>query len=161
MHSTLSFSQKINLNKRSIYLDFAMLKKDWEHIHTYIHTLLRPSFRENLYILCSCVNIKEILAQNRRNIWRVSKCKGIWTHNYLVRKRALILLFPFFWITFEVTRSTDLKNSCFDSSIVYRFKLLKPLSHFYMIHWNYFVVRTLANLLWESDFLLILRYRTF
>ena len=37
----------------------------------------------------SYLNVKEILAQNRRNIWSLSDCNGIRTHNHLVQKRTL------------------------------------------------------------------------
>ena len=43
-------------------------------------------FRVNL--LCSCVNVKELLARKRRDIWRWSGCHGIQTHNYLASKLA-------------------------------------------------------------------------
>ena len=39
--------------------------------------------------LCSCLNVKELFARNRRNIWSLSGSNGIWTHNRLVCKRAL------------------------------------------------------------------------
>ena len=39
--------------------------------------------------LYSCVDVKELLAQNRRDIWSLSDSNGVWTHNHLVRKRAL------------------------------------------------------------------------
>ena len=36
--------------------------------------------------LCSCLNVKELLAWNSREIWSLSDCNGIRTHNHLVRK---------------------------------------------------------------------------
>ena len=39
--------------------------------------------------LCSCLNVKEILALNRDNIWSLSDCNRIWTHNNLVCKWTL------------------------------------------------------------------------
>ena len=39
--------------------------------------------------LYSCLNFKELLAQNRCNIRSLSDSNGIWTHNDLVRKGAL------------------------------------------------------------------------
>ena len=39
--------------------------------------------------LCSCLNIKELLAPNRRDIWSLSDSNGIWTYNHLVHKRTL------------------------------------------------------------------------
>ena len=38
---------------------------------------------------CSCLNVKELLDQNRRDIWIISGCNGIRTHNNFVRKRTL------------------------------------------------------------------------
>ena len=37
----------------------------------------------------SCLNVKELLARNRRHIWSFSDSKGIQTHNHLVQKRTL------------------------------------------------------------------------
>ena len=39
--------------------------------------------------LCTCLNVKEVLAWNRHDIWSLSDCNGIRTHNHLVRKRTL------------------------------------------------------------------------
>ena len=39
--------------------------------------------------LYSCLNVKELLARNRRDIWSLSNSNGIRTHNHLVRKRTL------------------------------------------------------------------------
>ena len=37
----------------------------------------------------SCLNVKELLAQNRRDIWSLSDCNGTRSHSYSFRKRAL------------------------------------------------------------------------
>ena len=39
--------------------------------------------------LYSCLNVKELLARSRREIWTLSDCKWTWTHNHLVHKRTL------------------------------------------------------------------------
>ena len=39
--------------------------------------------------LYSCVNFKELLVRNSRNIWSLSDCKETRTHNHLLRKRTL------------------------------------------------------------------------
>ena len=39
--------------------------------------------------LYSCLNVKELLAQNRHNIWSLSDSNGIRTHNHLVCERIL------------------------------------------------------------------------
>ena len=39
--------------------------------------------------LYSCLNVKELLARSRREIWSLSDCNWTRTHNHLVRKRTL------------------------------------------------------------------------
>ena len=39
--------------------------------------------------LYGCLNVKELLARNRREIWSLSDCNETRTHNHLVRKRTL------------------------------------------------------------------------
>ena len=39
--------------------------------------------------LYKCLNVKELLARSRREIWRWSDCNWIRTHNHLVHKRTL------------------------------------------------------------------------
>ena len=39
--------------------------------------------------LYSCLNVKELLARNRREIGSLSDCSGTQTHNHLIRKRTL------------------------------------------------------------------------
>ena len=41
-----------------------------------------------LAALCSCLNIKELRAQSRRDTWSLSDCNGIRTHNHVIRKRT-------------------------------------------------------------------------
>ena len=41
------------------------------------------------YTLYSSLNVKELLARSRRDIWRLSDCNGTRTYNHLVRKRTL------------------------------------------------------------------------
>ena len=36
--------------------------------------------------LCSYLNVKELLARNRHEIWRLSDCNRTWTHNHLFCK---------------------------------------------------------------------------
>ena len=40
-------------------------------------------------ILYSCLNVKELLARNRCNIWYLSGSIGIWTHNHLECRSTL------------------------------------------------------------------------
>ena len=44
---------------------------------------------QNESTLYSCVNVKELLAQNRREIWSLSDCNWTRTLNHLARKRTL------------------------------------------------------------------------
>ena len=46
-------------------------------------------FRVNLQSIVTLMNVKELLAQNERDIWSLSNNNGIRTHNHLVRKRLL------------------------------------------------------------------------
>ena len=39
--------------------------------------------------LYSCLNVKELLARSRREIWSLSDCNWTRTHNHLVHKRTL------------------------------------------------------------------------
>ena len=40
------------------------------------------------YTLYSCLNVKDLFAWNRHDIWRLSGCNGIRTHNHLILKRT-------------------------------------------------------------------------
>ena len=40
-------------------------------------------------ILYGCLNVKKVLAQNRRDIWSLGDSDGIRTHNHLVRRQTL------------------------------------------------------------------------
>ena len=52
----------------------------------YIIIVSHASFRVNLHSIV-CLNVKELLAWSRRNIWSLSDSNAVWTHNHLVRKR--------------------------------------------------------------------------
>ena len=55
-------------------------------------------------ILYSCVNVKELLARNRREIWSLSDCNWTRTHNHLVHKRKLNhLAIPAKWLSCVVS----------------------------------------------------------
>ena len=62
---------------------------------TYKEVLLTVCFCHVTYAfqsestLYSCLNVKELLAQNRREMWSLSECNWTRTHNHLVRKRTL------------------------------------------------------------------------
>ena len=48
----------------------------------------RANFRVNPHSIVS-LNVKELFAQSRRHIRRLTDSNGIRTHNHLVRKRTL------------------------------------------------------------------------
>ena len=51
------------------------------------------------YTFYICLNVKELLARNRRNIWSLSDCNRTRTHNHLVRKQTLshLVSWPNHW----------------------------------------------------------------
>ena len=59
-------------------------------IWLYVLIISRTCFRVNPHsTLYSCLNLKELLAQNRHEIWTLSDWNCSWTYNHLVRKRTL------------------------------------------------------------------------
>ena len=52
----------------------------------YYHVTCAFQSKSTLY---SCLNVKKLLAWNRRDIWSFSDSNGIQTHNHLVCKRTL------------------------------------------------------------------------
>ena len=78
LHFFHSAIQKLNIN---VYF--------FLYIHLtvcYYHVTCAFRSESTLYI---CRKVKELLARNRRDIWRLSDCNGTRTHNYLVPKRTL------------------------------------------------------------------------
>ena len=57
-------------------------------IWLYAIILSRTCFRINPHSTV-CLNVKELLAWNRRDVWGLIDSNGIRTHNHLVRKRKL------------------------------------------------------------------------
>ena len=55
---------------------------------SYVIIMSRTSFRVNLRSIVY-LNVMELLAWNRRNIWSLNGSKGFRTQNHLVRKRTL------------------------------------------------------------------------
>ena len=70
-----------------------MIELSWEHlpvrcIWLYLLVILRTHSRVNPdYILYICVNVKELFAQNTRNIWSLSDWNGTRNYNHLVPKQ--------------------------------------------------------------------------
>ena len=59
-----------------------------EYFYLYALVMSRTKFQSES-TLHSCLNVKELLARNRREIWCLSDCNWTRTHNHLVRKRTL------------------------------------------------------------------------
>ena len=55
-------------------------------IWVYVLIMSRTCFRVNQSTLYSCLNVKEVLAQSRHEIWSLSDCKWTRTHNHLISK---------------------------------------------------------------------------
>ena len=57
--------------------------------------------------LCSCLNIKELLMWNKRDIWSLSDCNWTRIHNHLVWKRTLNHLAKLAkWLSCDMIRDT-------------------------------------------------------
>ena len=65
--------------------DYISLKRKLYLTVCYYHVTYAFQSKSTLY---SCLNVKELLARNRRDIWILSDSNGIQTHNQLVRKRT-------------------------------------------------------------------------
>ena len=80
-----------------IYIYINLFLNDWAVLWVLICTLqltvcsyhVTYAFHDSESTLYSCLNVKELLARNRRDIWNLSDCKGTRTHNHIVRKRTL------------------------------------------------------------------------
>ena len=71
----------------------------WTHLKQKWNVLLLTvcSYRvtyvfQSEFTLYNCLNVMELLARNRREIWSLSDCSGTRTHNHLFRKRTLNFL---------------------------------------------------------------------
>ena len=66
--------------------------------------------------LYSSLNVKELLARNRREIWSLSDCNWTRTHNHLVHKRTLnhlAKLVEFFsWVFVYELSGCGFESSC-------------------------------------------------
>ena len=84
----------------------------WPTFDIQIDMTLTVCFYHVMYIvwsqstLYSCVNVKEVLAQNRRNIWCLSDCNGTQTQNYVLCKQTLkVFVHKLSWCGFESCES--------------------------------------------------------
>ena len=83
-------------------------------------------------VLYSCLNIKELFARNRRDIWSLSDSNMIRSHNHLVRKRTLNHLVKWLsvclrtkWLWVRVLLLS--LRSCFVFNRVYKFFVKQKL----------------------------------
>ena len=59
-------------------------------------------------MLYSCLNVKELLAPNRCNIWSLNDCNKTWTHNHLVCGNTQVCeYFTLNWIAFAEDKRKD------------------------------------------------------
>ena len=73
-------SMFLSSNLVYIYNNYIVLK--------FLLIMSRTRFRGESKVY-SCLNVKELLARNRRNIWSLNDSNEIQTHNLLVQKRTL------------------------------------------------------------------------
>ena len=74
-----------------IFVTFAKFTA-WVNAGRKVHICLFPIWNawfQSESTLYSCLNVKELLARNRREIWSLSDYNGTWTHNYLIHKQTL------------------------------------------------------------------------
>ena len=62
--------------------------------------------------LYSCLNVKELLARSRREIWSLSDCNWTWTQSHLVRKRPLNQFCPNGWVFVYELSGFEFDSSC-------------------------------------------------
>ena len=101
--STLNFKDFYARSRRKIYLvhkrtlsHIANWANDWAVLWVLISTVhLTICSYHVTYILesesslYSCLNVKELLARSRGEIWSLSECNWTRTHNHLVHKQTL------------------------------------------------------------------------
>ena len=86
----------------------------------YVLIISRMRFRMKPHYIV-CLNVKELLPQNRHEIWLLSDCNWIGTYNHLVRKRTLNRLARF-WVRVQL-QSLKSQISCLfqaRSSLIFR-----------------------------------------
>ena len=59
-----------------------------DYIGLYVLIMSHMRFRVES-TLCGCLNVKELLAQSRQEIWTLSNCNWTQNHNHLVHKQTL------------------------------------------------------------------------
>ena len=115
--------------KKTMKKQWKVKKKGWKTFLTVCYYLVRYAFQSES-TLYNCLNVKELLARSRREIWSLSDCNWTRTHNHLVRKQTLNLLAKTSvrlrtkWSWFQV-QLQSLKNF-FDFGFVLNFSNSKP-----------------------------------
>ena len=85
--------------------------------------------------LYSCLNVKELLAQNRCKIWSLSDCSGIQTHNHLVCKWTLNQ-----WFVYKLSGCRFVSHCCyvrkclFLSAMISHVEWRTETNQFFMYH---------------------------
>ena len=70
----------------------------WTFLTVYFYHVMYAWIHVSESTLYSCLNVKELLAQNRHAIWSLSDCNRIQIHNQLVCKRTLNHLAKLVWL---------------------------------------------------------------
>ena len=84
--------------------------------------------------LSSCLNVKELLARNRRDIWNLSDYNGTRTHNHLVRKvwpvwlNGWVFVYELGSCGFE---SRCYRNSTYEICFIFTVLFVKKLDHWW------------------------------
>ena len=85
-----SFSQYFSLEPSVASRTFSWIWKNaWSGCWLYALIMSRTRFRVNPHLICSCMNVNELLARSRREIWSLNDYKWTRIHNHLVYKRTL------------------------------------------------------------------------
>ena len=86
---------KVTIAKNALFITmfFLIIDSDFKTLYTKVvmtlcscHVMYTFQSESTLY---SCLNVKELLARSRHEIWRLSDCNWTQTQNHLVRKRRL------------------------------------------------------------------------
>ena len=70
----------------------------WTFLTVYFYHVMYTWIHVSESTLYSCLNVKELLAQNRHGIWSLSECNRNQIHNHLVCKRTLNHLAKLVWL---------------------------------------------------------------
>ena len=91
--------------------------------------------------LYSCLNIKELLARNRRDISNLSDCNGTQTHNHVVRKRTLNHLAKLVPVTVRFLSFVCILYQPY----IYSFGFVRPIFSLTAIAWKVSVFRSFSS----------------